>query len=163
MIILEPRIRQLLSEDALNTFPDECCGFLFGREETDGTRLVIDILVVDNSKEGDKTRRFEISPVDYMTAEQHAQDQDWSLLGIYHSHPKHPAIPSEHDRKAAQPYFSYVIISVLEADPHSIMEADQGTSSDRGKEAGRNVTFRSWLLNEEQQFEEEKISEYQFT
>ena len=157
MIILDPRIRQLLTEDALNTFPDECCGFLFGREETDGTRLIIDILVVDNSKEGDKTRRFEIAPVDYMTAEQHALDHDWSLLGIYHSHPKHPAIPSEHDRKAAQPYFSYVIISVMEADRSSVLEASPGN------EPGHTITFRSWLLNEQQQFEEEKITDYQFT
>lgn len=142
MIIIEPKIQQLLTEDALGTFPDECCGFLFGREETDGTRLIIDILTVDNSKEGDKRRRFEISPLDYMTAEQHALDHDWTLLGIYHSHPKHPAIPSEHDRIAAQPFFSYVIISVMSND---------------------DVTFRSWLLNDEQQFEEEKITDNQFT
>lgn len=148
MIIIEPHIRQLLIEDAVNTFPDECCGFLFGREETDGTRIVLDILVVDNSKQGDKTRRFEISPLDYMTAEQHALDHDWSLLGIYHSHPKHPAIPSEHDRKAAQPYFSYVIVSVM--------------SDDASWENG-GITLRSWLLNEEQQFEEEKVIDYQFT
>ena len=150
MIILEPRIKQLLTDDALNTFPDECCGFLFGREERDGTRLVIDILVVDNSKQGDKTRRFEISPLDYMTAEQHALDHDWTLLGIYHSHPKHPAIPSEHDRIAAQPYFSYVIISVMETDAAE-------PSHPPGKPV---IQFRSWVLNEEQQFEEEKIADY---
>jgi proteasome lid subunit RPN8/RPN11 len=142
MISIEPRVRQLLIDDALNTFPDECCGFLFGREESDGARIVIDILVVDNSKQGDKTRRFEISPLDYMTAEQHALDHDWTLLGIYHSHPKHPAIPSEHDRVAAQPYFSYVIISVMDKD---------------------TIHFRSWLLNETEQFEEEKITDYQFS
>jgi proteasome lid subunit RPN8/RPN11 len=148
MIIIEPPIRRLLVEDAVNTFPDECCGFLFGREETDGTRVIIDILVVDNSKQGDKRRRFEISPVDYMTAEQHALDHDWTLLGVYHSHPKHPAIPSEHDRVAAQPYFSYVIVSVM----------DNDASVENG-----GITLRSWLLNEEQQFEEEKIIDYQFT
>jgi proteasome lid subunit RPN8/RPN11 len=142
MIIIEPGIRQSLVEDALHTFPDECCGFLFGREETDGTRIVVDLLVVTNSREGDKTRRFEISPADYMTAEQHALDHDWVLLGIYHSHPKHPAIPSDHDRKAAQPYFSYVIISVMDTE---------------------TIQFRSWLLNEGHQFEEEKIADYQFT
>ncbi|MBS1665617.1 MAG: M67 family metallopeptidase [Bacteroidetes bacterium] len=142
MIIIDSRIRQLLIDDALNTFPDECCGFLFGREETDGTRLVLDILVVDNSKEGDKTRRFVISPLDYMTAEQHALDHDWTLLGIYHSHPKHPAIPSEHDRIAAQPYFSYVIISVLDRE---------------------TINLRSWLLNEDAQFEEEPITDDQLT
>lgn len=138
MIIIEPRVTQLLVEDALNTFPDECCGFLFGREEHDGTRLVLDALVVDNSREGDKTRRFEISPQDYMAAEAHALDHDWTLLGIYHSHPRHPAIPSETDRLAAQPFFSYVIISVIE---------------DR-------IGLRSWLLNDERQFEEEQISDH---
>ncbi|HEY6899511.1 MAG TPA: M67 family metallopeptidase [Puia sp.] len=142
MIIIDSRIRQLLIDDALNTFPDECCGFLFGREETDGTRLVLDMLVVDNSKEGDKTRRFVISPLDYMTAEQHALDHDWTLIGIYHSHPKHPAIPSEHDRIAAQPFFSYVIISVLDRE---------------------TINLRSWLLNDQQQFEEEQITEHQLT
>ena len=152
MIIIEPRIRQLLADDALNTFPDECCGFLFGREERDGTRLIIDILVVDNSKQGDKTRRFEISPTDYLTAEQHALDHDWALLGIYHSHPKHPAIPSETDRLSAQPYFSYVIISVMDANAGSPLRESKDT-----------IHFRSWLLNEERQFEEEKIVNYQFT
>ena len=152
MIIIDPRIKQLLIEDALNTFPDECCGFLFGREERDGTRHIIDILVVDNAREGDKTRRFEISPQDYMAAETHALDHDWTLLGIYHSHPKHPAIPSETDRKSAQPYFSYVIISVMEADAH----VDPSS-------AGRySVELRSWLLNEEQQFEEEQITNHQY-
>ena len=142
MIIIEPSIRQLITDDAINTFPDECCGFLFGREEIDGTRVIVDALVVDNSKQGDKTRRFEIAPTDYMTAEQHALDHDWALLGIYHSHPNHPAIPSEHDLVAAQPYFSYVIISVMDKDTTEI---------------------RSWLLNEQQQFEEEKVAGHQFT
>ena len=142
MIIFEPRVRQLMIEDAVSTFPDECCGFMFGREETDGTRLILDVLVVDNSKEGDKRRRFAISPQDYMTAEQHALDHDWTLLGVYHSHPNHPAIPSEHDRVAAQPFFSYLIISVLN---------------------NELITLRSWLLNDDRQFEEEKIIDYQFT
>src|ERR1051326_8397991 len=142
MIIIEPRIRQLMVEDALNTFPDECCGFLFGREEHDGTRVIVDILVVDNSKEGDKTRRFVISPQDYMAAETHALDHDWALLGIYHSHPKHPAIPSETDRQAAQPFFSYVIVSVIDKD---------------------TIDVRSWLLNDEQQFEEEQILDTIYT
>jgi proteasome lid subunit RPN8/RPN11 len=142
MIIIEPRVRQLMIEDAVSTFPDECCGFMFGREETDGTRLILDVLVVDNSKEGDKRRRFAISPQDYMTAEQHALDHDWTLLGVYHSHPNHPAVPSEHDRVAAQPFFSYLIISVLNNEV---------------------ITLRSWLLNDDRQFEEEKIIDYQFT
>ena len=53
-------------------------------------RLITDILIVNNAKEGDKKRRFEISPKDYMKAEQYAEKNNLQLLGIYHSHPNHP-------------------------------------------------------------------------
>ncbi|HTQ66242.1 MAG TPA: M67 family metallopeptidase [Puia sp.] len=142
MIFIEPRVRRLMVEDAVKTFPDECCGFMFGVEDEDGNRIITEMLVVDNSKPGDKTRRFEISPLDYLKAEQYAEDKNWILLGIYHSHPKHPAIPSEHDRKAAQPYFSYTIISVMDKD---------------------TIAIKSWRLNEEEQFDEEKLIDFQFT
>jgi proteasome lid subunit RPN8/RPN11 len=72
-----------------------------------------------------------------MQAEQFAVDSGLLLLGIYHSHPNHPAVASEHDRVAAQPYFSYVIISVMNRQIDHI---------------------RSWRLNEASQFEEERFS-----
>ena len=142
MIVIENQARNLMVEDAIRAFPDECCGFMFGTEDGEDDRIIRDILVVNNSKEGDKTRRFEISPLDYLKAEQYAIDNNFSLLGIYHSHPKHPAIPSETDRRSAQPFFSYLIISVLETNI---------------------ITLRSWRLNESEQFDEEKITDYKFT
>ena len=123
--------------DSESTHPDECCGFMFGHE-TDGIRFVTDARPVVNVKEGDRRRRFIISPKDYMLAEKFAEDHGLLLLGIYHSHPEHPAIPSEHDRLSAQPYFSYAIISVINK-----------------KFAG----IRSWLLNDDSIFEEELITE----
>jgi len=142
MIIIENDAKNLMVADAVKAFPDECCGFMFGTEDGEENRIIQDILVVNNSKEGDKTRRFEISPLDYLKGEQYAIDHDLILLGIYHSHPKHPAIPSETDRLSAQPFFSYVIISVLE---------------------NNTITLRSWRLNDSSQFDEEKITDYQFT
>ncbi|HTS43976.1 MAG TPA: M67 family metallopeptidase [Puia sp.] len=142
MIIIESEPGILMTEDAINTFPDECCGFVFGMEDENQNRIITEILVVENSKQGEKTRRFEISPLDYLRAEQYAMDNELLLLGIYHSHPNHPAIPSEHDRIAAQPYFSYLIISVMNREIAGI---------------------RSWKLNEKEQFDEEKIADYQFT
>lgn len=136
MIILDTLARAALLKDAVIVFPDECCGFLFGREESNGFRAVTQIQVVNNAKEGDKRRRFAISPLDYIKAEQYAEDHQLQLLGVYHSHPNHPAIPSEHDRIAAQPWFSYVIVSVLD---------------------GRPDALRSWRLNEEDHFDEENV------
>lgn len=140
MVIIEPRIYDLMLHDASQAFPDECCGFLFGTEKGD-LRFLTDILVVNNAKEGDKRRRFEIAPKDYLKAEQYAFDRNLTLLSVYHSHPNHPAIPSEHDRVAAQPYFSYLIVSVY----------------DRGR-----TNVRSWRLNDDQKFEEEVVSEHSF-
>jgi proteasome lid subunit RPN8/RPN11 len=135
MLIIEERPLEEMFNDALQSFPDECCGFFFGKE-SGAERKITNILVVNNSKEGDKRRRFEIAPRDYMNAERFAEENDLQFLGIYHSHPMHPAVPSEHDRIAAQPYFSYIIISV------------------EGNEVN---AVRSWLLNDDLQFEEETI------
>ena len=137
MIIIESGPLKEMKAYALNTFPDECCGFLYGAEQTDGNRIISKILEVNNSKTGDKKRRFEISGKDYMLAEKFALENDILLLGIYHSHPNHPAIPSEHDRVAALPYFSYVILSVT---PENIDH------------------IRSWRLNDASQFEDETFS-----
>lgn len=121
--------------DALHTFPDECCGFLLGYE-TDTDRFVTEIIVVENAKDGDKRRRFEITPQDYLKAERYADSKNLTFLGVYHSHPNHPSVPSEHDRVVAQSFFSYVIVAVSEQ---------------------TFVSLQSWQLNEAFQFEEEAV------
>ena len=135
MIQFETTTRQAMISDGISTFPNECCGFMFGKEQED-VRSITSIKKVNNSKEGDKRQRFEISPTDYIQAERFADDRDLDLLGVYHSHPDHPSVPSEHDRVNAQPYFSYVILSIAN---------------------GKFASVQSWRLNDEQQFEEEKI------
>jgi proteasome lid subunit RPN8/RPN11 len=102
MLLIEQKPLNEMYQDALQSFPDECCGFFFGKEGGD-ERIITNILVVNNSKEGDKRRRFEIAPKDYLHAERFADENGLQFLGVYHSHPNHPAIPSEHDRVAAQP------------------------------------------------------------
>jgi len=135
MLIIEQKPLDEMYQDALRSFPDECCGFFFGNEIGE-ERIITNIFTVDNSKEGDKKRRFEIAPKDYLNAERFADENELKLLGVYHSHPNHPAVPSEHDLIAAQPYFSYIIISVQEK---------------------QIADIRSWQLNDNFQFEEERI------
>jgi len=134
MITIEKEVEQVMNEDAVKAFPDECCGFMFGHDDGAGNRVVTQALPINNAAVENRKRRFEISPKDYMKGERYAAEKDVQFLGIYHSHPNHPAIPSEHDRVAAQPFFSYVIISVQE---------------------GVVDHTRSWLLNENFQFDEE--------
>lgn len=125
----------LMQKHAEATYPNECVGFFYGKED-DNIRYIEQAVEVPNSKEGDQRRRFEVHPRDYMKAERYALENDTTLLGVYHSHPEHPAIPSKHDLKVAQPFFSYIIVSV---------------------KGGKSVKVRSWQLNEENAFAEEDI------
>lgn len=137
MLHISTEARQQIIIHAIQTYPNECCGFLLGTE-SDESREVTKILKVKNARKGDKRRRFEITAQDYLRAENEAITQNLTLLGVYHSHPDHPSVPSEHDRRVAQPYFSYIIVSVLK---------------------GRFASLQSWLLNDDFQFEEEKVQE----
>ncbi|MDH3650670.1 MAG: M67 family metallopeptidase [Saprospiraceae bacterium] len=107
-IIIRKQIERLMEV----SYPDEGVGFFYG-DEKDNYRIIKRILPVNNAKDGDKRKRFEIDPRDYLQAERHAVEWGLSMIGIYHSHPNHPAIPSVHDLKLAVPYFSYVILSIV--------------------------------------------------
>ena len=90
------------------TFPHECCGALIGRD--DG---VVAAVPLPNTTEEGPRRRFLVRPADYRMAEQKATELGSELLGFYHSHPDHPARPSQFDLDHAWPNFAYVIVSVM--------------------------------------------------
>ena len=117
-----------------SAYPNEGCGFILGTDEK--RKEVSELFIVDNDKEGDQRRRFAISPLDYLKAERYADEKGLVLLGVYHSHPDHPAIPSAHDLNQAVPFFSYVIVSVVKGNAEKIT---------------------SWQLDDTGKFEEEKL------
>jgi proteasome lid subunit RPN8/RPN11 len=90
------------------TYPNECCGALIGR---DG--VVSAIYALPNTTDEGPRRRFLVRPEDYREAERRASEAGGELLGFYHSHPDHPARPSQYDLDHAWPFFSYIIVSVL--------------------------------------------------
>jgi proteasome lid subunit RPN8/RPN11 len=47
-----------------------------------------------------------------MQVEKTASAEGLAVLGFYHSHPDHPARPSEYDRQHAWPYYSYLIVAI---------------------------------------------------
>jgi len=99
----------------VQTFPDECCGALI-----DVGGMVVEAFALPNTTTSGAARRFMISPRDYRASEARATELRGTLAGFYHSHPNHPARPSQHDLEQAWPNFSYVIISVNAAVPGDI-------------------------------------------
>ncbi|MDX1407255.1 MAG: M67 family metallopeptidase [Saprospiraceae bacterium] len=92
-------------------YPHEACGFMIGSVEGE-SRTVQQLVPVENRSTENLRRRFVIDPLDYLRAERQADEDQQVLLGVFHSHPDHPAVPSEHDLASAQPFFSYVIASI---------------------------------------------------
>jgi proteasome lid subunit RPN8/RPN11 len=88
-------------------YPHECCGAMLGRRG-----MVVEACPLPNTTEEGPRRRFLVRPQDYRAAERRAAEQGLDLLGFYHSHPDHPARPSQYDLDHAWPVFSYVIVSV---------------------------------------------------
>ncbi|WP_083257231.1 M67 family metallopeptidase [Arcticibacter eurypsychrophilus] len=109
--------------------------FFFGIQGTQEDNVKI-ALEVKNDEGSEKHRYFKINPYDYMKAERYAEQNNLALLGIYHSHPNQPALPSPDDKQFALPNISYLIISV----------------------SGRGVSApKCWQLDEEQKFQEQII------
>jgi len=89
------------------TYPHECCGALVGT----GNRVTATVALPNMTEEGPR-RRFMVRPSDYRVAEQKATEVGGELLGFYHSHPDHPARPSQYDLDHAWPTFAYIIVAV---------------------------------------------------
>ena len=111
-VFIEPSALNTMVKHLESTYPSEGCGFLFGYE-TSKYRKISLARPVNNSKQGDQSRRYVIDPRDYLAAEKYAMVHQIGLVGIYHSHPDYPAGPSTYDLEQAVPYFSYVILSIL--------------------------------------------------
>jgi proteasome lid subunit RPN8/RPN11 len=98
---------------AARIYPDECCGALLGPRQGE----VAEAYALDNTFPDGRRRRFLVGPEEYRRAEARATETGLNLLGFYHSHPDHPAEPSQFDLDHAWPNMSYLIISVRQGQP----------------------------------------------
>jgi proteasome lid subunit RPN8/RPN11 len=114
-ISLKPGIPQAIRNHGVETYPNECCGALIGR---DG--VVTHVVPLANVTDEGPRRRFRVSKDDYVFVETRATELGADLLGFYHSHPDHPAKPSQYDLDHAFPFFSYVIVSVRAGVPEEM-------------------------------------------
>ena len=130
-----------------SAYPEECCGLLLGTI-ADSVKTLVEVVPTDNAWSAEakenwpeqigltERRRYAIKPEEMLRAMKHGRDRNLDIIGIYHSHPDCPAVPSECDRALAWAEYSYIIVSVR-----------QGTSED----------LRSWSLDAERNFQAEEI------
>ena len=122
---LSTEIAQKIRQHGAETYPHECCGALLGRDDEDGeegVRLPVrEILalfpLINRREESAAHNRFSVTAEDVRDAEKAAREKNIELVGWYHSHPDHPARPSQFDLEHAWPWYSYVIVSVANGKP----------------------------------------------
>ena len=134
---------------AETTYPEECCGIILGNLTSEG-KTVVEVMPTENAWNAEtaaelpgddtldysKRQRYAIAPQVMLHAQKEARDRKLNIIGIYHSHTDHPAIPSEYDRQLAWQEYSYIIVSV-----------QNGKASD----------MKSWTLDDSHQFQQEAI------
>jgi proteasome lid subunit RPN8/RPN11 len=98
-----------MKRHAEREYPDECCGLLLGLA---AEKKALEALRLRNAYPGPKRNRYTLDPLDYARAEEDALAKGLEVVGIYHSHPDHPAYPSSFDLQHAWPWYAYVIISL---------------------------------------------------
>ncbi len=126
------RLAERIRAHGAETYPNECCGALLGRDATivgvadsekeahTPPREVLALFPLVNRRDDSPRNRFSVTAEDVVAAEKVAREQGLDVVGWYHSHPDHPARPSEYDRDHAWPWYSYVIVSVHNGAPQDV-------------------------------------------
>jgi proteasome lid subunit RPN8/RPN11 len=126
MLRISGSVAEKIRQHGAESYPYECCGALLGRDESAGTipagaaREVVDLFPLVNRRDDSPRNRFSVTAEDVRHAELAAQAKGLDIVGWYHSHPDHPAHPSEFDREHAWPWYSYVIVGVQSGGPRQM-------------------------------------------
>ena len=113
MIQLGERQRNEIAAHGECDYPHECCGLLLGSFADGNSKSISEIYPISNAREEQaKRNRFLIRPEELMRGEHYAERRELDVVGFYHSHPDHPAVPSQYDLEHAWPRYSYIIVSV---------------------------------------------------
>jgi proteasome lid subunit RPN8/RPN11 len=122
-LVLTTEQHRRIETEGVAAYPNECCGIIYGRDISDNgvVRRVVDELepVHNGFEAGEQYHRFLITPDTLLKAEKKCSGGRM-VLGFYHSHPDHPARPSEYDREHAWPFYSYVIVAIEKRQPKAM-------------------------------------------
>lgn len=126
------------------TYPHECCGALLGRDSEltsrQTVREVLDLFPLVNRHGESPRNRFIVTAEDVLEADKAAQSQSLEVIGWYHSHPDHPARPSQFDQDHAWPWYSYMIVSVHNGAPQDM--TSWRLNDDRQEFASEGIEIR---------------------
>lgn len=141
MLIIGDEALEEMTAHAEEGYPREVCGLLLGEVDTASSlRRVRQAKRARNLNLERAHARYELDPTDYLRIDAEGDQCGLLVVGVYHSHPDHPAQPSETDQLGAAEIWetaeswSYLILAVS---------------------AGKVTSWKSWILRDRTFHEEE--------
>ncbi|MHB8510416.1 MAG: M67 family metallopeptidase [Candidatus Dormibacteria bacterium] len=119
------QLRGEMAQMGESTYPNEGCGILIGRPGPDVE--VVEVLKGTNLRNDRARDRYVLDPLEVVRAEKRAQARGLDVVGFWHTHPDHPARPSQYDADHAWPEYVYVIMAIHQ---------------------GKHVDVTAWVLEE---------------
>jgi proteasome lid subunit RPN8/RPN11 len=107
-------------------YPLEVCGVLLGRGP-----FVHAVVPVPNREAESPRHRYQIAPEDLARIQREGREVGLDIVGYYHSHPDHPARPSDTDRAFAAEGLSDGVV-------HLVV----------GVDGSRRVTLTAWVFRD---------------
>ena len=95
-IILSKSQKKILLEHTLKEEPNESCAILYG-EKIEEENIVKEIWLTENIDSS--PTEFTLSPEQTWEMDQKRKELNLEIIGIFHSHPKGEAYPSNTDKK----------------------------------------------------------------
>jgi len=141
-VVLPAALLREMRQHGRETYPEECCGFLIGPEpEREGPteRTVTALERAGNEFDGDRRRRFLIPPQELRDVERRLEGSGRAVVGFYHSHPDHPARPSQYDQDHAWPWYTYVVLAVTASDSPDVGAFELDPDSSKFHEVSLSV------------------------
>jgi proteasome lid subunit RPN8/RPN11 len=134
-----------IRQHGADTYPHECCGALLGRDASAGAeksavREILALFPLVNRRDDSPHNRFSVTAEDVRDAEKAGREKNLDVVGWYHSHPDHPARPSQYDREHAWPWYSYVIVSVAKGQPAEM--TSWRLNDDRSEYSSEEIAIR---------------------
>ncbi|MEA2645778.1 MAG: hypothetical protein QOE92_861 [Chloroflexota bacterium] len=109
-------------------YPNEGCGIFLGSFGDGGEAEVAEVRRATNLRQDRARDRYIMDPRDQLQAERDARERGLEVVGFWHTHPDHPARPSEYDADHAWATYVYVIMAIL---------------------SGKHVDVTAWVLDSE--------------
>jgi proteasome lid subunit RPN8/RPN11 len=132
MSLTIPRSKyEMIAQHAAKAYPREGQGLVIGKDTEQGLRAE-DFIALPNvwesyednpyeQREQDSARnRTLVDPKDFIAADRTARNRGLDIICYFHSHPDHPARPSEFDRRHAHPFLIYAILAVANGEPREL-------------------------------------------